>query len=318
MRLLEQVTQFGKPYPVVIFTGGDLLMRKDIFELLEYADRLGLATAVSPAVTPLLDAEVLTRFKKTNVRSMSLSLDGACAETHDSIRGVDGTFERTIGLLRQASLCGLNVQVNTVVMKKNVAQLASIFHLLDSLGVRTWEVFFLIRTGRAVDNDDLSPSEYEDVCNFLYDASSSGFTIRCVEAPFIRRIVLQRNGGAGVRGGELYQKLHRDLGTMGSVLNSPLPTRGTLDGDGIVFVGYDGTIFPGGFVPVKIGNVRESRLSDVYRTSELLVKIRNRELDGKCDRCVFKYNCGGSRARAYAQFGELFGEDPACAYIPAE
>ncbi len=310
MSLIDQVTSFGKPYPTMILTGGDPLMRKDLFSLMSHASDMGVNFAASPAVSNLLTFETLQKIKQAGTSSISISLDGTKKETHDSIRRIDGTFDRTMEAIRMAKGLGLPIQVNTTVMKRNLHELPAIFHLIKTLGVKVWEVFFLIRTGRGTDELDLTPEEYESVCNFLYDASHYGVIIRCVEAPFIRRVVKGRLAGATSyhsSGYELYNELRTGLleleGEYGQN-SSTLGLRGTLDGDGIIFVGHDGTIHPGGLVPVPIGNVREDRLVDVYRNNELLKNIRARRFSGHCGECDFKEICGGSRARAYASHGD--------------
>lgn len=314
--MMEQIKNFGKPYPVVIFTGGDPIMRRDLTYLLEYAKYLGITTAVSPAVTHLITDDVLNSLKATGVKSISISVDGASAKTHDGIRGVQGTFERSKKTLKKAREFGLKVQVNTTVMRSNVSELVDIMHFVKMNEVKNWEVIFLVKTGRAKEKEDLTPFEYEGVCNFLYDATSYLGGIRCIEAPLIRRIVVQRKGGEAVLANALYEQMtHRLLQLEGeSKQQSLLKPHGLLDGDGIVFVAHDGTIFPGGFVPVPLGNIIEDSLVQVYRNNPLLLRIRNRELRGKCGICDFKYICGGSRARAHAYYGDPLAPDPACLY----
>jgi len=208
----------------------------------------------------------------------------------------------------------LNPQVNTAIMARNYPELPQLFHQIRSLGIKTWELFFLVRVGRGSQVDDLTPEECESVCNFLYDASFYGVTIRCVEAPFIRRVVKQRSQSGDYWRDERYLKLRAALQQLEGQSNghSTLNARGTLDGDGVIFVGYDGTIHPGGLVPVDIGNVRKDSLVEVYRDSDLLKDVRMRRMRGPCSTCGFKEVCGGSRARAYAYYGDPLSSDPAC------
>ncbi len=311
---MDQVVSFGKPYPTIIFTGGDPLKRKDLFDLLSYARNAGVPFAVSPAVTELLTDEALGMVRSVGASSISISLDGACAETHDSIRGVKGTYDMTIEGIRKAVELGINVQVNTAIMKMNFNELPQIFHLIRSLGVKVWELFFLVKVGRGTKVMDLAPEECESVCNLLYDASCYDVTIRCVEAPFIRRVASERSNMGGYWQDETYLDLRRDFLKLngGQASTSTLRPRGTLDGDGIIFVAHDGTVYPGGLLPVRIGNVKESSLVRTYRESDLLRSIRERRLNGHCGICEFKGICGGSRARAYAHQGDPLGSDPSC------
>ncbi|MDG7008666.1 MAG: TIGR04053 family radical SAM/SPASM domain-containing protein [Nitrososphaerota archaeon] len=313
-RLIDEVTGFGKPYPTVVFTGGDPLKRRDLFDLLRYASDRGVGFAASPAASDLLTTDSLERLRASGATSISISLDGAAASTHDFIRRRDGTFEKTVWAIGKAAGLGLLVQVNTVVMRRNVLELPRIFHLIRRLGVKVWEVFFLIQVGRGTGVEGIGPEEYESVCNFLYDASKYGIVVRTVEAPFIRRVAAGR-----VRSGPLW----RDPGylRMTSELfalegeptgSSSIRSRGTLDGDGIVFVAYDGTIYPGGLLPVPLGNVKSDGLVSVYREHDLLRQIRARNLVGSCGACEFSHICGGSRARAFAHGSDPLGSDPAC------
>lgn len=313
-KFLEQVAEFLEPFPMVVFTGGDCLMRRDIFELLAYARGLGLRIAVSPSVTPLLTSEVLSQLKGLGVEAISISLDGAVPYTHDFIRGVPRNFAITVSVIRKIVSMGMRCQVNTAVMRSNLNQLPDIFHLIRGLGVKAWELFFLITTGRALENEDLTPDEYESACNFLYDASGYGVTIRAVEAPFLRRIVLQKNSKESIWRHELYNVLLSQLLDLEGPATSPSPLsyRGTLDGDGIIFVGHDGTVFPGGFLPLDLGNMKEKHLRDIYQNNELLLRIRKREFKGKCGQCPFRFNCGGSRARAFAYYDDPLASDRAC------
>jgi AdoMet-dependent heme synthase len=315
-QLIDQATAFGKPYPTIIFTGGDPLQRPDLFDLTNYASRRGISFALSPAVTRLLSHEASLRIKDTRASSISISLDGAVEETHDRIRRQPGTYQRTIETIRDALAIGISVQVNTAIMRQNLRELPEIFSLIRRLGVKTWELFFLIKVGRGAMLEDLTPSEYESVCRFLFHASRYGMTIRTVEAPFIRRVVKQMTEKPDCSNDALFGMLRGDLERLEGEPKSAstIRARGTLDGDGIIFVGYDGSIYPGGLIPYKLGNVKTDNLMDVYRNNPVLKDIRGRHLDGRCGLCEYKEVCGGSRARAYSYYEDPLASDPACVY----
>ena len=219
-RLIDQITEFGRPYPHLIMTGGDVLMRRDFWELAQYSISKGIRTLVAPSVTPLLTEEKIRKMKEIGIIGMSLSLDGARPEVHDEIRGIPGIFKRTVEVMKFVKEIGMFLQINTVVMKPTLRELPDVFKLIYDVGVDAWEVFFLIPTGRAGRELDLTPQEYWDVVNFLYDASKYGkVTIRTTEAPFYRvvyrlRVVMDEMGkDVGELGvGKLYYELRERLG----------------------------------------------------------------------------------------------------------
>ena len=316
---LDSLREFGRPYPVLVLTGGDVLMRNDVLELAERARGLGLAVAVSPSVTPLLEPATLAGLRRRGVKVASLSLDGASPETHEGLRGVEGHFEATVDALRLLRSHGFTVQVNTVVRPENVEELPEIAAIVDEAGASIWEVFFLVRVGRGSDLAELSPEQNEDVCHFLFGASRYGFVVRTVEAPFFRRVVAWRREGRDWPTGPLYARLSSRLRELlGEPRSEPrAQTKGTRDGKGIVFVAYDGDVYPAGFLPLPLGNVRRSSLVELYRESPLLREIRAARFHGRCGACEYADLCGGSRARAFAASGDPLGEDPACPYVPS-
>jgi len=317
-RLIDQVAGFGRPYPILILTGGDCLLRPDLFELIGQARSAGIPVALSPSVTPVLGHDMIARIAASGVRAVSVSLDGAAPATHDRIRGIGGHFAATVAAIRALLDAGLSVQVNTTVMRANVTEMAAVAVLLDRLGVHAWEVFFLVHTGRGTAQGAVSPGEHDDVCHFLYEASQHGFVVRTVEAPFFRRVVAARRAGAAPPRRPLYQALSGELaGGLGAPARRPRAhTAATRDGKGIVFIAHNGAVFPAGFLPLTLGNVRRQPLSRIYRENPLLIDIRAARFGGRCGRCPFADVCGGSRARAYAASGDPLGEDPACAFQP--
>jgi AdoMet-dependent heme synthase len=319
LSLIDQIVQFGKPYPVLIMTGGDVLRRKNLFELIAYARRQGIHLGLSPSATPLLTAEVIDRLQAAGVGTISLSLDGARPETHDQLRGVDGAFARTVQMIRHAVRAGLTVQINSTVMASNLLELPSIFSIIADAGAQIWEVFFLIHTGRGTANPEATAAACESVCHFLYHASHYDLIVRTVEAPFFRRIVTCYNEGTAPPLDALAAELVKDLRErLGPPRQAPTTgTARTRDGRGIVFVSHNGEVTPSGFLPVSVGNVLRTPLKECYQDSELMNCLRNNDkLTGRCGLCTFRDLCGGSRARAFASTGNLMAEDPSCAYDP--
>jgi len=316
--LIDQVAGFGRPFPILVLTGGDCLLRPDLFELVEHANGLGVPVALSPSVTPSLTPTMIERMVTSGVKAVSLSLDGALPATHDGVRGIPGHFEDTIKAITALSAAGLTVQVNTTVMRANLDELANVADLISRAGAHIWEVFFLVQVGRGVATDAISPAEHEDVCHFLYDASQHGFIVRTVEAPFFRRVVASRREGEPAPTTDLYKTMSTRLETlMGPAVGKPrAQTASTRDGKGILFVAYDGEVNPAGFLPMPLGNVRDAPIANIYRDDPLLRQIRAAEFTGRCGVCEYADLCGGSRARAYAATGDPLGEDSACPYVP--
>lgn len=325
-RFLRDVKGFGSPSPILVLTGGDPLARPDFFTLLERAHDIGVKVALAPAVSSSLAGENLDRIKALGVNAISISLDGARAETHEGIRQVPGHFQQTVDKLGELVERGFMVQVNTTVMRRNAEELGDVAVLLKRLGVHVWEVFFLVHVGRGTKVEELSARECEDVSHFLFDAARYGFIVRTVEGPFFRRVVTWRaDAGPEVDPverfglGALYQRLSgRLVAELGApTLNPKATSAGTRDGNGILFVAHDGGVCPAGFLPLPLGNVKERNVVDLYRDEPVLRAIRRAEFEGRCGACEFREICGGSRSRAFAAFEDPLAEDPACAYVPA-
>jgi radical SAM protein len=303
-RLLEAVKTFGEP--LMVFTGGDPLRRPDLRALLEKSVGLGLRTTVTPSATPLLNAETIEMLRSTGISRMAVSLDGPDPSSHDGFRRVEGSFARTLFALEEARRVGLETQVNTTVTRHNRLRPAEIASLVEGSGARLWSVFFLVTTGRALVQDDLSAEEYEDVFAFLYDVSkNASFDIKTTEAQHYRRYLAQRRKAEGGR---------FPLNTPGAIGR----VAGINDGKGFVFISHTGEIYPSGFLPLSAGNVRRDSLMEVYRHSPLFRQLREADnLGGKCGRCEYRNLCGGSRSRAYALTGDWLAEEQRCVYQPA-
>lgn len=167
--------------------------------------------------------------------------------------------------------------------------------------------------------ESLQPAESEEVMHFLFDASQYGVPVRTAEGPHFRRVRIQRQDGGSPPTGVLYRRLvARLLELEGEPRAPPLvkytPTR---DGKGLMFVGHDGEVHPSGFLPISTGKLPRDRLISIYRTNQLFNALRDPSmLKGRCGRCEFRSICGGSRSRAFAEFGDPLEEDPACPYVP--
>jgi radical SAM protein len=322
--MIDELAGAPRPTPILVLTGGDCLQRPDLAELTAYAKAAGVPVAVSPSVSPSLNPATLSMLRDNGVRNASLSLDGAISETHEHVRQVPGHFADTLRAVRLLQAHGFAMQINSAVMAQNVHELADMAALLVRLGVKTWEVFFLIGVGRGRLVAEVESTEYEDVCHFLVDAARYGMTVRTVEAPFFRRVRDWRAKASGsgldpaveFRLGSLYRELRTRLRQqLGEPTTRVLaPSIATRDGNGIVFVGHDGRVYPAGFLPLSLGSVRDRGLLEIYHDDPLLNAIRRAEFSGRCGRCEYSDECGGSRARAFATTGDPLADDPACRY----
>jgi radical SAM protein len=328
--LLDQVDSFGKPRPIFIFTGGDPFKRADLFDLLAYGKELGLAMAVSPSGTPLLNRENLQKIKDNGGKAISLSIDGSNPEKHDDFRQVPGSFELTTRGWQTAREIGLKLQLNTTVTRYNLEDLPNIFRLVLDYGAMTWSLFFLVPTGRGKEEDEVSPAEYEAVMHFLYDCSKY-ISAKTTEGHHYKRVVLQRSiiDEKGLNP-EDYFDLHpiyyqlRDkmeeiaaayeLQPREKIFRTPMHINA---GNGFVFISRRGDVFPSGFMPVSVGNVKEKSLVDIYQEAPLFNALRDSSrYEGRCGLCEFVGICGGSRSRAYAMTGDPLAEEPFCNYEP--
>ena len=302
-RVLEQIREFGSP--LVVLTGGDPLKRADLFEIIDRSVSLGLRTTVTPSATPLLTREAVKRLKDAGLARMAISLDGPNRAIHDGFRRVDGSFDRTMDALQWAAEVGLETQINTTVSRHNMEHLDDIATIVGESLARLWSVFFLVVTGRARLEDDLTAEEYERVFDFLYQTSlRAPFDIKTTEAPHYRRYHAQQR--------------KRNPTEARTAAPSMIQRHGGVnDGRGLIFLSHTGEIFPSGFLELSAGNIRSKTLADAYRNSQLFQVIRDSDqLEGKCGACEYRNLCGGSRSRAQALTGNFMASDPRCVYQP--
>ncbi len=316
-RLMEDVRRFGRP--LFILTGGDPLKRPDVVELVAHGAGLGLRMALTPSGTPLMTREVLLRLRDAGLARLAVSLDGSTAEIHDAFRGVVGSYDWTLRMLRAARELGLSTQVNTTVSAYNVDDFDALCTLMADLGITMWSVFFVVPTGRARPTDLASAEAFEAVFHKMYDLSQTApFDIKSTAAPQYRRVILQRQAAERRAGRRAEAPVPLTAGVGFSLADGVGRAKGVNDGDGFLFVSHTGKIFPSGFLPVSAGNVRTDDVVDVYRRSPLFVALRDRSrLKGKCGACEYREICGGSRARAYALTGDWLESDPLCIHVPA-
>lgn len=302
--LMRDVKTMGS---MMILTGGDPMKREDLLDLIAYARDIRLPLGITPSTTPTLTRDIVRQFRMLGVAAMGVSLDGPNAEVHDTFRGVPGTFKQSIKALQWAREFHLQVQVNTTVTQETLPHLPSMYRLLREEAyppVRRWTLFLLVPVGRGASLGLPSAEDVENLFVWVYSLSRDApFHVGTVEAPHYRRYWIQRKLEEGLSFEEI-QRLGKRMGF------------GVRDGNGVIFVSHKGEVYPAGFLPAPfLGNVREKPLSGIYRTSPLLLELRDMDrVTGKCGCCEFRWICGGSRARAYAVTGNYLAEEPLCVY----
>jgi radical SAM protein len=313
LRLIDRIAAFGNN-PILIFTGGDPMMRKDLHELIAYATHKGLRCSLTPTATALPTTERLEKVRDAGIRRIALSLDAPSPEIHDAFRQVPGSWQRTMDILHRAQAIGLSVQVNTTVAKHNVDILDQMVPFIQEVGAVQWSLFFLVPTGRAQAESMISPEQHEKVFNWLYDLSQNApFDIKSTAAQMYRRVAIQRKRAE--QGAEKPVSFQGAGFQYADGLNRP--TRGVNDGNGFLFISHVGDIQPSGFLPVTAGNVRTDDVVEIYRNAPLFKDLRDvTKLKGRCGICEYRDICGGQRGRAYGITGDYLETDPACAYIP--
>lgn len=292
-KIIDDIVSFAKP--VVILTGGEPLLRKDIFDIAEYGTKKGL-TMVMAANGTLLSAENVSRIIKSGIKRISVSIDGPEASFHNEFRQVAGAFEKAMEGLSNAKKAGLEFQINTTITKRNKDMLVDIMKMVKELEAKAHDIFLLVPTGRgrAIEHEELSPQEYEDVLKFL-SAKMKDFPIKVTCAPHLNRVLLQYCPELKI--------LVRGKACMGGV--------------SFCFISHLGELQPCGYLDIKCGNARTLGFKKAWLESEVFNYLRDlSKYKGKCGVCEFRGVCGGCRARAYAKSGDYLAEEPYCIYEP--
>ena len=289
--LIDQIASFSSP--TVILTGGEPLLRPDLFEIATRATERGLRVVAATNGT-MLDEATARKLLDCGVRRISISVDGENAASHDALRAVPGAFEGALRGVEAAKAAGLPFQLNTTVTRENADELPEIHRLAVSLGAVAHHVFLLVPTGRAADYRglELDAERYEAVLEWLADRyAAAEIEIRATCAPHFYRILRQR----GV----------------------PTSARGCLAGQAFCFISHTGEVQPCGYLDQSCGNVRRKPLGEIWASAPLFLRLRDHKAyGGKCGVCEFLRVCGGCRARAFEATGDPLGPEPLCAYVP--
>lgn len=310
-QVMEELTKFG--HPLIVFTGGDPAQRADLYDLIKLARDKGFKVAVTPSATPLMTRQSVQKMAEAGVHRLAISIDGPDAETHDGFRRVNGSFKWSLSILKWARELGVPIQINTTICRNNLHAFKEMSELVEDLGAALWSVFFLVTTGRATQDMQITDGEAEEVLNQMSILSkSASYDVKATAAPHFRRVLIENfaEGPKSIPSSDAVHSLNPEL-----KLGALRSYQSVNDGRGLLFISHTGDILPSGFLPIKAGNVRHDSVVDIYRNNELFTNLRNPELlKGKCGYCRFRDNCGGSRARAYAETGDYLQQDNLCAY----
>jgi heme b synthase len=303
-KLLDDLATMGQV--VVILTGGEPLLRDDIYELAAYGAGLGHRMVMAVNGT-LLTPAVAARLKEVGIQRVSISIDGASAASHDRFRAVEGAYDGALAGIAACREAGLPFQINTTVTRANQAELPAIQALALKLKAAAHHVFVLVPTGRGelIREELLSPEDYEATLRWLLDRQKEGrLFIKPTCAPQFYRLWRQ---DAAARGEKITAAAHG----MESM------TKGCLAGQGFAFVSYRGEVQPCGYLELVAGNIRETPFPEIWAHAELFQQLRRvDDYHGKCRVCQYRKVCGGCRARAFALTGDVLGDDPICPYEP--
>jgi len=302
--LIDTFPETGSP--IIIFTGGEPLMRPDIFELVAHARERGLRSVMAPNGT-LISPEIARKIHEVGIARCSISIDGPESASHDVFRGMSGAFAASMRGIEHLKAAGVEFQLNTTVTKSNIKSFKDIFSLADKLGAAAWHIFLLVPMGRAANlaGEVISAEEYEEVLNWFYDfRKTTSMHLKATCAPHYYRIMRQRARAEG-------------LSVTPETFGMDAMTRGCLGGTGFCFISHTGQVQPCGYLELDCGNVRSTSFPEIWRSSRHFLEFRNpADYAGKCGVCEYHKVCGGCRARAYSLTGSHLAEEPLCTYTP--
>ncbi|MFW6054604.1 MAG: heme b synthase [Thermodesulfobacteriota bacterium] len=306
LELIDTFPEVGNP--IIIFTGGEPLLRADVFDLVEHARSKGLKCVMAPNGT-LVTPEIVRKMKTSGLERVSISLDGPDAKSHDRFRGVPGAFERSLQGIEYLRAGGLPFQINTTVTRDNLDSFRDIFNLARDLGAAAWHIFLLVPTGRGdeIREEVIGATEYEQVLNWFYDfQKTTRMHLKATCAPHYFRILRQRARAEGI-------PVNFENFGLEAV------SRGCLGGIGFCFISHCGQVQPCGYLDLDCGQVREQSFPKIWAGSPRFLELRDKACyKGKCGRCEYHKVCGGCRARAQTMNNDYLAEEPLCLYEPGK
>ena len=285
---------------MVVLTGGEPLVRRDLEQIAAHGATLGLAMVVGSNGMLLTERRVRS-LKQAGVLGVGISVDSLDPVQHDAFRGHPGAWARTMAGIECCREAGLSFQIHFSVTEHNAAELDAMVDFTRNVGARMLNVFFLVCTGRGESLTDISPQRYEEILAQLIEIqqSTTDLIIRARCAPHYKRIAYQRAPDS---------RLNRISGRDGD---------GCIAGTGYCRITPSGGVTACPYIEQESGNIRRQSFPEIWRESADLQRLRKPRLGGKCGLCEYRQLCGGCRARPLAAGGDLLDEDPSCAYAPA-
>jgi heme b synthase len=306
--IIDDIAAYASP--VMVLSGGEPLLRPDIFEIASYGSGKGLRMCLATNGT-LVNQDVCRQIKGTDIKMVSLSLDGAQAKTHDDFRNQPGAFEGTLQAIELFNKHDIPFLVNSSFTTRNKDEVPHIFELVKKLGATAWYMFMIVPTGRGEDvMDELIPEKlYNEILEWHYEVEKQETEIlmRPTCAPHYYRIVRQK----AKEEGETFKRRNLKFSTGGS--------KGCLAGQLICLIDVDGEVLPCSYFPKSAGNIHQVPFKKIWEESELFLNLRDFKSYGdNCGRCEYVNVCGGCRARAYAMTGDYLSQEPFCSYVPRQ
>jgi radical SAM protein with 4Fe4S-binding SPASM domain len=296
VRVIDEIAEFA-PGAMLVLTGGEPLLRRDLGDIVEHAAGAGLMPVVGTNGI-LLDAVRARQLRELGAAGVGISLDSTTPEFHDRLRGHDGAWQGALDGMRAAREAGLGVLMQATLFEENRHQLAGFADLAAEVGAMALNFFFLVCTGRGVTQTDLSAQAYEDSLRDILALQQArpNLMIRARCAPYARRML-------GLHAGE-------------SAPGYAEWSSACLAGRRYLRIGPKGEVTPCPYIPGSAGSVRWQPLREIWETGADFVRLREEMPGGKCGSCDYRVSCGGCRARALATSGDLMDEDGKCGYCP--
>ncbi len=288
--LIDEMSALGTE--MLVLTGGEPFLRKDIFTIAKYASRKDIMVVMGTNGV-LIDKERVAGLKESGVMGVGISLDSLSPQKHDSFRGMRGSWEKTVKGLQTCVRHELPVILQTSVSDWNFDEIPALIKFASEQGAQAFNLYYLVCTGRGERLTDITPAQYEDSLTNLIRVQNEypGMMVRAKCAPHGNRTANQ--------------------------LGLPfLSGAGCLAGTSYLRIAPEGDVTPCPYLPLTAGNIRKEGLKNIWEASSVLTHLREPRLRGRCGACEFGEICIGCRARAWAVTGDTMDEDPWCTYQP--